>query len=92
MSHTGVYRRSSDASASAVGDRTVLYHRVSRTAVVLNPTGGWLWSRLETPRTADELVGELRARYPSVGEADAVRDVSAFLAELTGHSMVASEP
>jgi len=85
---SGPYSRSPDASASSVGERVVLYHRVSRTAVVLNPTGGWMWSRLETPRTAVELIADLRSKYPSLSEAAATKDVAAFLAELSEHKMV----
>jgi hypothetical protein len=82
------YRRSPDASASAVGERFVLYHRISRTAVVLNPTGSWMWSRLEMPRTADDLARDLQARYPSLSDADAARDVAAFLTELSQHKLL----
>ncbi len=66
----------------------MLYHRVSRTALVLNPTGGWMWSRLEAPRTAEDLISDLRSKFPSLSESEATRDVAAFLAELTGHRMV----
>ncbi|MGE3512415.1 MAG: PqqD family protein [Vicinamibacterales bacterium] len=86
------YIRSPDASASPVGERVVLYHRVSRTAVVLNPTGGWMWSRLDAPRTADDLIRDLRSKYPSLSEADAARDVAAFLTELAEHKMVSVGP
>jgi len=89
MSNSLPYRRSPDASVSSVGERVVLYHRVSRTAVVLNPTGSWIWAQLESPRSQADLVRDLRTRYPTLSEADAERDVSAFLAELTQHSMVA---
>lgn len=87
-----LYARSPDASVSPVGDRVVLYHRVSRTALVLNPTGSWMWGRLAEPRTPDDLVSDLQARYPGLTEADARRDVSRFLAELQQHAMVSVAP
>ena len=43
MAQPGHYAQSADAAATVVGDRIVLYHRVTRTAVVLNPPGGVLW-------------------------------------------------
>jgi hypothetical protein len=89
MSSQGIYKRSPDASVTSVGERVVLYHRVSRTAVVLNPTGSWIWGQLESPRAPSDLVRELRGKFPELSEADAERDVSAFLAELTQHAMVA---
>jgi hypothetical protein len=88
MTSPGRYLRSDDATASAVGERVVLYHRVTRTALVLNPTGGWMWQQLERPRTAADLVGDMRVRYPSVSSEDAERDVAAFLADLVKHAMI----
>ena len=89
MSEAMQYARSPHAAASPVGERVVLYHRVSRTAIVLNPTGGWMWGRLGTPQTAVDLATQLRERYPSLSPEDAQRDVSGFLDELTRHDMVA---
>jgi hypothetical protein len=89
---SGNYTRSSDATASTVGDRVVLYHRVSKAALVLNPTGSWMWQRLAAPQTATGLAQDLRKRFPSVSLEDAERDVNAFLADLTQHAMVAREP
>jgi hypothetical protein len=82
------YARSADATASAVGERVVLYHRLSRTAIVLNPTGGWMWQRLSQPRTAEELTAALRQRFPALTVEDAERDVTSFLADLSKHAMV----
>ena len=85
----GQYTRSAHAVATPVGDRVVLYHGVSRTAIVLNPTGTWMWSRLERPRTGNDLAVDLRTRYPGLSTVAAERDVSAFLAELLTHEFVA---
>ena len=76
----------------SVGDRVVLYHRVSRTALVLNPTGGWMWDRLPHIGTVAELAQELRERFPSLSLDEAERDVQAFLADLRQHAMVAEAP
>ena len=51
------YARSQDVDSSSVGDRVVLYHRGSRTALVLNPTGSWLWQGLVASATALDLAG-----------------------------------
>jgi hypothetical protein len=85
-----LYARSADAVASSVGDRVVLYHRVSKSAIVLNPTGSWLWERLEEPRTVAQLTTDLVARFPSLRQEDAERDVTHFLGELTQHAMASA--
>ena len=86
-----LYTRSPDASASAVGDRVVLYHRVSRAALVLNPTGSWIWEQLSAPRAPDALAAHLCERFPTLSLQQAETDVNAFLADLTRHAMVAVE-
>jgi hypothetical protein len=79
------YARSDQVEASTVGDRLVLYHRISRTALVLNPTGSQLWEELARPTSAEDLTAALRARFPGLAPEDARRDVASFLDELTRH-------
>jgi hypothetical protein len=76
------------ALATTVGDRVVLYHRESRTSVVLNPTARWIWQELSAPRTIGELAKALQGRFPSVSSDDARRDVDAFVADLAKHDLV----
>jgi hypothetical protein len=86
------YARSPDASASTVGDRVVLYHRTSRAALVLNPTGSWIWEQLSVPQTSAALADGLRRRYPSLSDDQAQRDVDTFLIDLVGHAMAVVTP
>jgi hypothetical protein len=74
-----------------VGERAVLYHRQSGKAVVLNPTGSWLWQLLTTSPTPQVLAEQLRAKCPGLTEAQAVSDVSTFLEALFQHDMVLTE-
>ena len=85
-----LYARSPDASASTVGDRVVLYHRTSRAALVLNPTGSVIWEQLSVPQTSDALAASLRARFPTLTVEQSQHDVDAFLADLVRHAMVAA--
>jgi hypothetical protein len=68
----------------------VLYHRVSRAALVLNPTGSWIWEQLAAPQTRAALAAGLSARFPAVPAEDLSRDVDAFLEELSRHAMVST--
>ncbi len=86
------YARSDQIEASTVGDRVVLYHRTSRTALVLNPTGSHLWARLAAPASTEDLTGALRDRFPALAREDALRDVSAFVDELTRHGALVTAP
>jgi hypothetical protein len=82
------YARSGAVEASIVGDRVVLYHRTSRSALVLNPTGTGLWERLATPASLPDLTAALRERFPSLSGEDARRDVAAFIDELSRHGAI----
>ena len=59
------YRRAPDVDGSWWG-RAVLYHRQSGTAVVLNPTGSWLWELLTTLPTPPALAEQLRGERPAL--------------------------
>jgi hypothetical protein len=87
-----VYTRSEQVEVSTVGDRVVLYHRTSRSALVLNPTGSRLWERLATPARPEDLTADLRERFPALSPEAAVRDVSSFLDELTRHGAIVPVP
>jgi PqqD family protein of HPr-rel-A system len=93
LSHQTIrrYLRSPHAEGSNVGERVVLYHRQSGKALVLNPTGSWLWQRLTTSPTPQALAEQLQARFPSLTGEQAVSDVSTFLEELVQHGMVRVE-
>ena len=83
-----LYVRSDHVEVSAVGNRVVLYHRTSRSALVLNPTGSHLWDRLGTPAALPDLVAALCEKFPALSAEDARKDVAAFLDELTRHGAV----
>ena len=84
--------RAGAASAMTVGDRVVLYHRGSRTSIVLNPTGAWLWQELSQPRRIEELVKKLNARFPTVSADQAARDVDAFVSDMVKHDLLSLAP
>lgn len=84
------YARSRDVESTRVGDRAVLYHRGSRTAVVLNPTGSWIWGELTEPQTACALAQRLQARFPALPHDQALRDVSGLLEELLTHQVISA--
>ena len=81
---------SPDVDASRVGDRLVLYHRGTRKALVLNPTGSWLWEQLAAGRTTDQLANALIERWPAIGHERASADAAAFLDELGRHDMLSA--
>lgn len=83
-----LHHASPDVDASSVGDRVVLYHRGTRQALVLNPSGSYLWRLLDEGRTAGALAAALAVHYPGLDAGRAAADVAAFLAELGRHEML----
>jgi len=70
----------------------VLYHRRSGHALVLNPTGSWIWTLLVEPTSVTGLVAELRRRHPAVPLDQAERDVTALLDDLRTRGVVETQP
>ena len=85
------YRRPGYVEASKVGDRVVLYHSESRKAIVLNPTGSWLWQVLDISQTKQILAARLQSRFPFLQDEQAVKDTSVFLDDLLQHGMLVEE-
>ncbi len=71
-------------------EETVLLDVEDGVAVRLNPSGAWLWERLERPASVAELAAALAARF-KVDEAQALADVTAFAADLSGRSLLAAD-
>jgi hypothetical protein len=91
MSSSSHYRRADSVETSPVGDRVVLYEGRSRKAIVLNPTGAWLWQQLSTPRTADELSQQLQAQFPATDGAQIRADVESCLHDLVRQELLQAE-
>ena len=72
---------------SRVGRRAVLYHRDRREAVVLNPTGSWLWDQLTSGKTSDDLAAALQHQC-RLSHDQAARDVQHFLDDLRSHDAI----
>ncbi len=85
------YIQSSHVETSPVGDRVVLYDNVSRKAVVLNPTGAWLWVQLSTRSSPDELTDKLQTRFASVPREQLQADVEACLRDLSHQNLLHEE-
>lgn len=86
------FGRAEDVETSSAGDRVVLYHRRSKHALVLNPTGSWIWGLLLEPTSVPVLVSELSHHYPAVPVDQVQRDVTALLDDLRGRGMVELKP
>lgn len=69
----------------------MLYEGRSRKAVVLNPTGAWLWQQLNGSQTVDELSERLQARFPATDAAQIRADVESCLHDLVRQELLQTE-
>lgn len=84
-------RRHPDTAFRSVSDEGGLVVLPSRSEVkVLNPVGSKVYSMLDGTHTLDEIVAAVLAEF-TVEEAEARRDVQAFLDELAQEGMLAGE-
>lgn len=87
-----LFQRHAEVDASQAGERTILYHRHHRKAVVLNPTGSLIWTLLERSRTAPDLLKELQRSFPEVPDTQLSADLDAYLKELLEQDVVVGCP
>jgi hypothetical protein len=85
------YVQSPQVESSRAGDRVVLFHQGSRTALVLNPTASWLWGLLGEPHPQEDLVVAIQSRFIDVPPAAAAGDVSTLVQQLVEHGMLVIE-
>ncbi len=76
------FERHPKVDALPSGERVVLYHCESRTALVLNPTASLLWNALDGAATPESLAGALQQKFPSVAPDQARADAQKLLDDL----------
>lgn len=86
------YAHASQVESSRAGDRVVLFHRGTRTALVLNPTASWLWTLMDQPQALADLVSATRSRFADAPAETAGGDVAALVDQLVGHGMLVTQP
>ena len=83
-------KRHPEAESHPSGERVVVYHKSTKSSIVLNPTGSWLWEQLDQPQSRQELVDKLVRKFPEVERERLAADVDVYLRELTDNELVIS--
>ena len=86
-----MFRRSPAVDETTVGERVVLYHRVTGCAVVLNPTASLLWNELASESPVQSLVDKVADRFPQADRGRIASDVDVCIRELIGHKLVSAK-
>lgn len=80
--------RHEQAETIPSGKRVVVYQNNTEDSIVLNPTGSWLWSQLESPRPLSWLVEALSQEHPDVDRDTIARDIEAYIADLVANQLL----
>jgi Fe2+ or Zn2+ uptake regulation protein len=70
------------------GDRAVLLTATGDELITLNRVGTVVWLSLEHPRSADEIVADLRDAYPGVSAATLEADLERFVDEMVAAGLL----
>jgi hypothetical protein len=86
-----MYRRSPAVEETTVGERAVLYHNVSGSAIVLNPTASLLWADLSDATDSDSLARSLHERFPKTQLEQVSSDVCNALEQMEKLELIVAE-
>jgi SynChlorMet cassette protein ScmD len=71
-------------------DWAILYDPDTGDAYGINPTGAYIWKRLDGRHTVNEVLSDLNTDYTGVPE-NVTECVDTFIKELASHGMVGTE-
>ncbi len=83
-----IYRRSPSVEETTVGERAVLYHNESGSAIVLNPTASLVWADLATEADSEKLARSLHSRFGAVSFDAVKQDVERVLEEFEQQQLI----
>lgn len=87
---TIVLARHAQASASRVGDETVILHLGSGTYFGLDPVGTRIWELLEHPLAMAALHKQLLSEFAVEAE-ELTQDIKAFLGQMLEHGILVAD-
>jgi len=84
------YSRNPSVELAPMRDECVLFNPKNNKFCLLNRTAALLWERLESPKTVEELAGELENHFSGVQHDQAVTDVQSVFRDLVATECVTS--
>jgi len=85
------FRRSSTIEAAPLQEETILLNPAINKFCLLNRTASFLWARLESPATAEQLAAEVCKNFSEVNLTDALRDVRSAIEHMMALDLVVAE-
>ena len=85
-----LYRRNPAAETAPLGKGLMVLEPKERRFCALNATSSLIWAKLSETMSEEQLAKEIVSSYQGIGEADALRDVRAIIAEMSSLGIVIS--
>jgi hypothetical protein len=75
-------QQNSTVEAAPLQQEIILFHPQSNRFCILNRTSSFIWNRIKSPMSPEQLAKELSASFSGVTPDEALKDVEAALATL----------
>jgi hypothetical protein len=85
-----LFRQNTAVETAPLQQEAVLFHPGANRFCILNRTSAFIWNRLSTPASAQQIATELSASFAEVTEEGALEDVRQALAEFVALDLVCS--
>ena len=85
------FRQNPSVEAAPMHEETVLFDPSGNRFCLLNSTAAFLWERLKTPSTTEQLTAALCTSFDGVDPATAAQDVQQALTQFAEYSFVLSD-
>jgi hypothetical protein len=85
-----LYRQNATVETAPLQEESILFHAGNNRFCLLNRTSSFIWGRLATPTSPEQLAADLAASFDGVSDAQALEDVQKALAELAEMGLVDS--
>ena len=86
------FQRNEIVETAPLQNDAILFHSGHNRFCMLNKTSSFIWTRLQAPVTAGELVQEILATFDGVDPDEAMKDVNAALDQLIELDLVVKRP
>lgn len=85
-----LFQRNAVVETAPLQQEVILFHPGLNRFCILNRTGSFIWSRLESPVSPEQIATDLSASFDQVIAAQALEDVQHTLAEFQALDLVSS--
>jgi hypothetical protein len=87
-----LFWRNAGVETAPLQQESIVFHPQVNRFCILNRTSTFIWSRLDEPRSPEQLADDVCAKFDGVTPSDALTDVHQALAKLVELDLVVTSP